>query len=296
MPEKKSTTQEPKASTERITLQGEKKVRVVYVGARGGKYVRKDGKFVSLKSLPKKSGKRTTQKAGGFLGFLGCNGDNCSTNPSITRISTPRKVLYQNRFGPIASAKFVFRRVDGKEDVWEEINADDNKTTTLNPTIIDNNIILSMHGVTLHIPKRILSNTITFGIRQQDLIDPTYAYCLDISLGNDEVVQSNLTKIECNNNVYGEGHVSRVLSFTYTYVNGIVAKFIKSYQGINPNPTTLLQRLQNCYTNENFKTQINPFDDKLYGDQEKWDKFFANESQQPQQSKGSPSSSYGREV
>lgn len=44
MPDKKTKT------TAKVTLPGEKRARAVYVGPRGGKYVKKDGRFVSLAS------------------------------------------------------------------------------------------------------------------------------------------------------------------------------------------------------------------------------------------------------
>lgn len=65
MPSKKPQ-EPPKASAERITLTGEKRARVVYVGARGGKYLRMDGKYVSVKSLPKSGKKLARQQKGGL--------------------------------------------------------------------------------------------------------------------------------------------------------------------------------------------------------------------------------------
>lgn len=50
----KSKHAPPKATSERITLKGEKKSRVVYVGPRGGKYIKTQGKFVSIKQAPRK--------------------------------------------------------------------------------------------------------------------------------------------------------------------------------------------------------------------------------------------------
>ena len=69
MPEKiKSITEPKKATSERMTLPGETRARVVYVGSNGGKYVKKDGKYVALKSLLPESGKksRRIQKGGEF--------------------------------------------------------------------------------------------------------------------------------------------------------------------------------------------------------------------------------------
>lgn len=54
MPANKTSVKEPKATSERITLKGEKRARVVYVGTRGGKYLKKDGKFVSFQHSKKK--------------------------------------------------------------------------------------------------------------------------------------------------------------------------------------------------------------------------------------------------
>lgn len=64
MPSKsKPKSTQPKPTSERITLKGEKKARIIYVGPRGGKYVKKDGAFVSLKSMPMpKSGKKAQKR------------------------------------------------------------------------------------------------------------------------------------------------------------------------------------------------------------------------------------------
>lgn len=71
MPPKPKSTQQnkpaqPKPTSERITLKGEKKPRVVYVGPRGGKYLKKDGEFVALTSMPK-SGKKAQKGGNGDL-------------------------------------------------------------------------------------------------------------------------------------------------------------------------------------------------------------------------------------
>lgn len=53
MTQSKSKQAPPKATSERITLKGEKKSRVVYVGPRGGKYIFKNKGFVPLKKQSK---------------------------------------------------------------------------------------------------------------------------------------------------------------------------------------------------------------------------------------------------
>ena len=64
MNKKEDAVGEPKSSTERVFLSGEKRMRVVYVGTRGGKYVKMDGKFVSLKSVKVATDGKRKQKGG----------------------------------------------------------------------------------------------------------------------------------------------------------------------------------------------------------------------------------------
>lgn len=61
MPSKRTTKpkslSQPKPTEQRVVLPGQKKECVVYVGSRGGKYVKKNGTFVNMKDVLKKTGK-----------------------------------------------------------------------------------------------------------------------------------------------------------------------------------------------------------------------------------------------